>query len=177
MVICKLGTMALVATILAAVAAGGEKEETVFKVFPIGTVEREAGKTYLAIQEKYAKGLVGLDGFSHVVVLYWFDRNDTPVKRSILQVRPRNNPQNPLTGVFAARSPVRPNLIGLSVARILAVEGNRVQVEAIDAFDHTPIIDLKPFIPLDNPTQGIRVPDWARKAEEEKPPPTPAKDE
>jgi len=166
-----LGAAAVLAAILAAVAVGGEKEETVFKVFPIGTVEREGGKTYLTLQEKYAKGLIGLEGFSHVVALYWFDRNDTPEKRSMLQVRPRNNAQNPLVGVFAARSPVRPNLIGLSVARILAVEGNRVQVEAIDAFDHTPIIDLKPFIPLDNPTQGIRVPDWARKSEGEKQPP------
>ena len=154
--------------VLCAVAAAGEKEETVFKVSPIGTVEREQGKTYLVIHEKFAPALLGLEGFSHVVVLYWFDKNDTPEKRSILQVHPRGNAANPLTGVFACRAPVRPNLIALSVGRIVAVEKNRVQVAEIDAFDHTPIVDLKPFIPADNPTQDIRLPDWATKGKGEK---------
>lgn len=152
---------AIVAAALAAGAGAAEKEATVFQVFPIGTVERREGKTYLEVHEKHAAGLLGLDGFSHVVVLYWFDRNDTPAKRSILQVHPRGNAQNPLTGVFATRAPVRPNLIGLSVCRIVEVGKGRVQVAEIDAFDHTPIVDLKPFIPSDNPTQGVRMPDWA----------------
>ncbi|HUT36456.1 MAG TPA: tRNA (N6-threonylcarbamoyladenosine(37)-N6)-methyltransferase TrmO [Planctomycetota bacterium] len=162
-----LGTAAL-CLVLAGIGVAGEKGETVFKLFPIGTVERAEGKTYLVVQEKFAPGLLGLDGFSHVVVLYWFDKNDTPEKRSILQVHPRGNAANPLTGVFACRAPVRPNLVALSVARIVAVERNRVQVADIDAFDHTPILDLKPFIPADNPTQGVRLPDWATKGKGEK---------
>jgi len=151
-----LGMAALCAT-----AAAAQKEAPVFRVFPIGTVERRGGKTYLELHEKYAPGLRGLDGFSHVVVLYWFDRNDTPEKRSILQVHPRGNPKNPLTGVFATRAPVRPNLIALSVCRIVEVGKSRVRVDRIDAFDHTPIVDLKPFIPADNPTQDVRTPRWA----------------
>ena len=171
----KLEAMAVLWAAAAAIGAAAEKEEPAIKLVPIGTVEREEGKTYLVLQERFAEGLLGLDGFSHVVVLYWFDKNDTPQKRGILRVRPRENPQNPLTGVFACRAPVRPNLIGLSVAKIVAVENNKVQVAAIDAFDHTPIVDLKPFIPTDNPTQGIRVPDWARRPGGDKEAPAPAK--
>lgn len=55
-------------------------------------------------------GLLGLEQWSPIWVFHWFDRNDTPAKRSVLQVHPRGNPDNPLTGVFATRSPVRPNL-------------------------------------------------------------------
>ena len=94
-------------------------------------------------------------------VLYWFDRNDTPSKRAVLQVHPRGNRRNPLTGVFATRSPVRPNLIALSLCRIVAIEKTVVQVEKIDAFDNTPILDLKPYIPqIDAPRKPPRLPDW-----------------
>ena len=160
MVVCRTLWMTAMAA-LCATAFAAEKGATVLQVFPIGTVERREGKTYLEVHEKHAAGLHGLEGFSHVVVLYWFDRNDTPEKRSILQVHPRGNPRNPLTGVFATRAPVRPNLIGLSVCRIVEVGKGRVQVAEIDAFDHTPIVDLKPFIPADSPTQDVRMPDWA----------------
>jgi tRNA-Thr(GGU) m(6)t(6)A37 methyltransferase TsaA len=156
MKVSRLIAAALLA-VLAAGATAAEKEEAAFRIVPIGTVEREAGKTYLVVHEKLAEGLLGLDGFSHVVVLYWFDRNDTEHQRRILQVHPKGDPKNPLRGVFATRSPVRPNLIGFSVCKIVAIEKNKVQVDQIDAFDHTPLVDLKPFIPPDNPTQDVRV--------------------
>lgn len=154
-----------IAAVLCGILTGARRadavEEQVFQIYPIGTVEREGDKTYLVIRGRYAKGLTGLEGYSHVQVIYWLDKNDTPQKRSILQVRPRGDPRNPVTGVFACRAPVRPNLIGLSTCKILDVAGSRVQVEEISAFDHTPIVDLKPFIPTDAPTQGVRVPAWA----------------
>ena len=167
----RLKNAGIAAAFCGVLAAGGlavERQDPVFQVHPIGTVAREGGKTYLVIHEKYAKGLTGLEGFSHVQVLYWFDRNDNPQKRGILEVHPRGNAQNPLTGVFACRSPVRPNLIGLSTCKILGVEKNRVQVAEIDAFDNTPLVDLKPFIPPDAPTQDVRVPAWAGKPEGDK---------
>lgn len=170
-----LGIAAALGGLLAAEGlSGNRQEEPMFKIFPIGTVEREGGRSFLVVHDKYAKGLAGLDGFSHVQVLYWFDQNDTPQKRAILQVHPRGQAQNPLTGVFACRAPVRPNLIGLSTCRILGVEGNRVRIDEIDAFDHTPLVDLKPFIPADAPAQGVRVPAWAGKPEAA--PPGPDKD-
>lgn len=131
-----------------------------FKVHPIGRVLKTGHKTALEILPAYQDALLGLDGFSHVIVIYWFDRNDTPEKRSILRVYPRRDKRNPLRGVFATRSPVRPNLLGLSTCRIKSVENGRVIVESIDAFNGTPIIDLKPFIPGNDCVPGAEVPNW-----------------
>ncbi|MFA4970030.1 MAG: TrmO family methyltransferase, partial [Sulfuritalea sp.] len=64
--------------------------------------------------------------------------------RAVLQVHPRGDPERPLRGVFATRSPLRPNLIALSEARVLAVRGNVVEIDGIDAFADTPVLDLKP---------------------------------
>ncbi|HUU11496.1 MAG TPA: tRNA (N6-threonylcarbamoyladenosine(37)-N6)-methyltransferase TrmO [Phycisphaerae bacterium] len=142
--------------------AGGGGADTVYKVYPIGRVEKKDGAAAVRVFDKYVPGLKGLDGWSHVDVFYWFDRNDTPQQRSVLQVHPRGKQSNPLTGVFACRSPVRPNLIALSVCKILGIEGNVLKLADIDAFDGTPVLDLKPFIPPDEPRQGVKVPDWAR---------------
>lgn len=132
-----------------------------FQVHPLGRVEKDGATVRLRLFDQFSDGLLGLEEWSHVNVFYWFDQNDTPPQRRTLRVHPRGNPKNPLTGVFACRAPVRPNLIALSVCRILAVKGNVVVVDKIDAFDATPIIDLKPFIPADAPTAGVKVPAWA----------------
>jgi tRNA-Thr(GGU) m(6)t(6)A37 methyltransferase TsaA len=79
-------------------------------------------------------------------VLYWFDRNDTPERRAIQQVHPRRDPANPLRGVFATRAPVRPNLIGLSRCRVRSVQGTVIEIDQIDAFPDTPVLDIKPVI-------------------------------
>jgi tRNA-Thr(GGU) m(6)t(6)A37 methyltransferase TsaA len=76
-------------------------------------------------------------------VLWWFDRNDTPQKRSILQIRPQGDANKPATGVFATRSPVRPNLIGLTRCKVVSVKENVITVESIDAFPGTPVLDIK----------------------------------
>jgi tRNA-Thr(GGU) m(6)t(6)A37 methyltransferase TsaA len=131
-----------------------------FKVYSVGKVEKKAGTTSLKIADRYAKALKGLEGFSHVAVLYWFDKNDTPEKRSILQTRLDRFPNKPSAGVFASRAPVRPNLIALSVCRILSVEGSTVRVNSIDAFDGTPILDLKPHIPMIDCPGNVKLPDW-----------------
>jgi tRNA (adenine37-N6)-methyltransferase len=112
-------------------------------VVPIGKVHKEDGRTFIVLDKKYRPGLLGMDRLSSVLVLYWFDRNDTPQKRAILQVHPRGNPKNPLTGVFATHSPVRPNLIGVTRCKIIAVRDHVIEVDGIDAFDGSPVIDLK----------------------------------
>jgi len=124
-------------------SVGETRESQALTLYPIGKVAKEKGRTFIVLDPKYAPGLMGLDRFSHVTVLYWFDRNDTPQKRAILQVHPRGNPKNPLRGVFATHSPVRPNLIGVSRCRIISVQENVIEVEGIDAFDGSPVIDLK----------------------------------
>ncbi len=124
-------------------------EPTSFVVSPIGRVVKQGGTSRVVIEPKYRDGLLRLEDFSHVWVIWWFDRNDTPEQRAILQVHPRRDPRNPLSGVFATRAPVRPNLIALSLCRIVSVKGGVVEIDAIDAYDGTPVIDLKPYIPMD----------------------------
>ena len=114
-----------------------------FTLHPIGTVQREGDHTYIVLNKQYAPGLMGLDQFSDVTVIYWFHLNDTPEKRSVLQVHPRGDKANPMRGVFATHSPVRPNLIAISRCRILAVKDNVVEIDSIDAFTGTPVLDLK----------------------------------
>jgi tRNA-Thr(GGU) m(6)t(6)A37 methyltransferase TsaA len=131
-----------------------------FTVYPIGHVRKAEGRTTIVLDPKYQPGLLGLDGFSHVYIFWWFDRNDTPEKRSILQVHPRGDRQNPLTGVFATRAPVRPNLIASTLCRIMSVEGSVVEIESIDAFADTPVLDIKPYIPGYDTTSKAMLPDW-----------------
>ena len=138
-----------------------EKTSSFFELYPIGRIKRKGKSVRLHIFEKYTDALKGLDGFSHVFVLYWFDRNDTREKRSILQVHPRGNKKNPLTGVFACRAPVRPNLIALSLCKIISVKYGIVHINNIDALNNSPVLDLKPYIPpIDCITKDVRVPDW-----------------
>ena len=115
-----------------------------YAVSPIGWVRKSGGRTWIEVEPRFQPALLGVDELKSLWVLYWFDRNDTPEKRSVLQVHPRGNPDNPLRGVFATRSPFRPNLIALSQVNVLAVRGNLVEIGEIDAFADTPVLDLKP---------------------------------
>jgi len=121
----------------------GEKIVKKYTVYPIGWVRKTEGQTTIVVDKKYQEGLLGLDKFSEVWVLYWFDRNDTPEKRAILQVHPRGDKKNPKRGVFATHSPVRPNLIAMSKCKIISVKDNVIEIEGIDAFPDTPVLDLK----------------------------------
>ena len=114
-----------------------------FTVYPIGWVRKAEGRTTIVVDKKYQAGLLGLDKFPEVWVLYWFDRNDTPEKRSILQVHPQGNKDNPKRGVFATHSPVRPNLIAMTKCKIISVKDNVIEIDKIDAFADTPVLDLK----------------------------------
>jgi tRNA-Thr(GGU) m(6)t(6)A37 methyltransferase TsaA len=138
------------------------QSDKAFTVRRIGHVQKADGRTLIVLDKEYQPGLLGLDGFSHIQVIWWFDKNDTPQKRSILQVHPRGDQKNPLTGVFATRSPFRPNLIALSLCKIVLVKENVVEVEKIDAFEGTPVLDLKPFAPGQDSATGVKVPDWAK---------------
>ena len=114
-----------------------------FALYPIGRVAKEDGKTMIVLDKEYQPGLLGLERHSHVTVVYWFDRNDTAEKRAILKVHPQGNMKNPLTGVFATHSPVRPNLIAISKCNIISILENVIEIEDIDAFDGSPVLDLK----------------------------------
>ena len=131
-----------------------------FTLNPVGIVKKNPGSVRIEIFDEYRGGLLGLEGFSHIVVFFWFDQNDLPEKRKTLQVHPRGDKNNPLTGVFATHSPRRPNLIGLTRCKIISIEPSAVLVEDIDAFDGSPVIDIKCYIPGSDASSDVKVPDW-----------------
>jgi len=131
-----------------------------FDIFPVGVIQKQDENVWIEIYEKYNEALMGLDKFSHITVCYWFHENDTPEKRNVLQVHPKNNKENPLSGVFATHSPLRPNLIAISTCKMLSIEGNTIHIDKIDAFDGSPVIDIKCFIPSRAIKSDIRLPDW-----------------
>lgn len=131
-----------------------------FQIFSIGTIRNTPESVRIEIEGQFKEAMLGLEGFSHIVVCYWFHKNDTPENRSVLQVHPRANPANPLTGVFATHSPKRPNLLGLSICQIQSISGTTIHIDRIDAFDGSPVIDIKCYIPSSRPNLGFRLPDW-----------------
>jgi tRNA-Thr(GGU) m(6)t(6)A37 methyltransferase TsaA len=131
---------------------------------PIGVVKKQGERIFLEIYPEFAPGLKGLQDFSHLWVFYWFHENDTPEQRRTLQVHPRRDPANPLTGVFACRAPERPNLIGFTACRIIKVQGNTVEVAELDARDGSPILDLKPYIPDGDAIPEAVTPEWLKRS-------------
>ncbi|UCD32388.1 MAG: tRNA (N6-threonylcarbamoyladenosine(37)-N6)-methyltransferase TrmO [Desulfobacterales bacterium] len=131
-----------------------------FYIFPVGVIKKQDEGTWIEIFEKFKDALLGLDEFSHITVCYWFHENDNPDNRKILQVHPRKDKKNPLTGVFATHSSVRPNLIAITICQILAIHGNKIQIDKIDAFDGSPVIDVKCFIPSSVSKSDVRLPAW-----------------
>ncbi|GHO61808.1 tRNA (N6-threonylcarbamoyladenosine(37)-N6)-methyltransferase TrmO [Ktedonobacter sp. SOSP1-52] len=101
-----------------------------------------APNVWLEINEKFAEGLDGLVVGDNVILITWFHQSH----RDVLQVHPRGDMQNPLTGVFATRSPDRPNPLGLHQVRVLAIDGRRLHVGPLEAIDGTPVVDIKPVL-------------------------------
>jgi tRNA-Thr(GGU) m(6)t(6)A37 methyltransferase TsaA len=131
-----------------------------FQIFPVGVIRKKEEATWIEIFESYSEALLGLEGFSHIQVFFWFHDNDTPDRRKTLRVHPRKDEKNPLSGVFATHSPLRPNLIGLTICKIKSIRDHHIEIEDIDAFDGTPVIDVKCYIPGSISKSDVRVPDW-----------------
>lgn len=145
---------------------------------PIGVVHTGAGDDQvkekgdqegeLEIFPEFAEGLDGIDGYSHLFVLVYFDRL-RPEQIGPLKVKPRGLVRRgfkledlPELGVFALDSPTRPNPIGLTLVRIVRREGNRIFVRGLDFFDGTPIVDIKSYRNQYR-ADDFTVPQWFRK--------------
>ncbi|WP_438042066.1 tRNA (N6-threonylcarbamoyladenosine(37)-N6)-methyltransferase TrmO [Sorangium sp. So ce128] len=89
-----------------------------------------------------AEGLHGLAVGDEIIVITWFHQ----ARRDVLRVHPRSDARNPLTGVFATRSPDRPNPLGLHPAFVRAIDGDRLRIGPIEAIDGTPVVDIKPVL-------------------------------
>ena len=101
-----------------------------------------APAAWLVLDDALARAYADLSVGDRVVVLTWLDRAD----RSVLEVHPRDDASAPLRGVFSTRSADRPNPIGLHPVTIVEIDGARIRVEPLEAFDGTPVIDIKPEI-------------------------------
>jgi len=142
---------------------------------PVGFVKTKAvGKevrdkniiSQIVFREELTEALEGIQEFSHLFVLFWLHKTSDEDK-VIMKVRPRGRSDMPLLGIFATRTPHRPNPIGLTRVKLLGVEGNVVTVQGLDAFDGTPVLDIKPFDSWDT-TEDFKVPEWWMKLGKER---------
>ena len=105
---------------------------------PKNARESDAACT-IELDPRWVEGLKGLETASHVIVLYWMDK----ARRDLMVQAPRHYAEK--RGTFALRSPVRPNPIAVSVARLIGIEGNKLKVVGLDCLDNTPLLDIKPY--------------------------------
>ena len=112
----------------------------------------------IVIDSSLAEALDNLDDFSHIIVPYWMHRATS--RQVQTKVRPGGKPELPLLGLFATRSPHRPNPIGMATVRLLQRQDNILRVKGLDAIDGTPVIDIKPYIPGYDSAANIKVPPW-----------------
>jgi len=129
----------------------------------IGVVEK-AGELEAKIRvfSEFCAGLRDVEDFSHLIILYWMHLRDSAEERRTLLVFPRRHAVSAEKGVFACRSPSRPNPVGLCVVKLMNAEGCVFTVEGLDALEGSPIIDIKPYIPMADSIPDAHVPDWTR---------------
>lgn len=137
------------------------KDKNSFRISPIGFIRREYNKIFLDIKDEYIAAMKGLEDFNHIQVLWWFNEYASDQYRNILVCNPPYDA--PETGVFACRSPIRPNPIALTTAKILEIDSKNglININNIDAKKDSPIIDIKGYFPVCDRVKHVRVPHWA----------------
>lgn len=132
-----------------------------YKIYKIGRVKNQNSHAYLEISEQYRPALKHLKDFSHVIVFWWADKVDKDKYRGALRTIPPYA-INKSTGVFSTRAEYRPNPLAMTTCRIMNVEekNGKITIAGIDAFDGTPIIDLKPYIPAFDRVKDPKLPKW-----------------
>lgn len=122
----------------------------------------DAVPTSITLHEDYSPdALAGLSDFSHIEVVFVFDRVDPATVQTAAR-HPRGNTDWPKVGIFAQRGKGRPNRLGVTICRLLSVDGRTIQVSGLDAIDGTPIVDIKPVMEEFTARGEIRQPQWTR---------------
>jgi tRNA-Thr(GGU) m(6)t(6)A37 methyltransferase TsaA len=116
----------------------------------------------IIINKDLIEALHKIDEFSHIIVIYWMHKLP-PSQRSVIKVHPRRNKDLPLVGVFASRSPARPNPLGITTVKLLERRDNILKVSGLDAIDGTPVLDITPYLPDYDYTSEIKTPGWIAK--------------
>ncbi len=137
--------------------------KTEYKLTQIGTVHAGENGFALEIFPEYRAALNGLDGFSHINVLWWFHLLDTPQYRAVTECPKPYQHAPDVLGIFATRSPVRPNPLALSVSQVVGLEREKglIYLAYLDAEDGTPILDIKPYLPCTDRVRDFQVPAWS----------------
>ena len=125
-----------------------------------------AVKSEILVRPELADGLLGLESYSHVTVLFWPHLVPAEVIGSKHRLHPRDDPENPLQGILATRSQIRFNPILVTAVPLLSVRGNTVRVRGLDAVDGTPVLDIKPYFPHFDSIPDARVAEWATRGRE-----------
>jgi tRNA (adenine37-N6)-methyltransferase len=134
-------------------------------VQPIGRVQNNLGhrpynkwmevESEIVISEEYQDALYRLDEYSHIDVIFYLHERDRPF---VARIHPTGNPEYPLMGAFATRTPNRPSKVALTTCKLLWMDGNVLRVRGLDAYDGSPVLDVKPHLGL--MCDEIRVPSW-----------------
>ncbi len=114
----------------------------------------------IIVAEKWAPALDGLEEFSHLSILFWLHRMRRKVS---LHIHPQGRHDLPLVGLFATRTPVRPNPIGLQIVEFVSREKNVLTVRGLDALNESPVLDIKPYLPRGECIAEPAIPAWLKK--------------
>lgn len=133
-------------------------------VSPIGKIKNDRNGTFVIVESKYIDALEALEGFSHINVIWWFsDFDDINFRNTISVNKPYKKSPNTM-GIFATRSPVRPNPIALTAVEVIHIDHQNgiIQIAYIDANDETPVLDIKPYTPSLDRIEDPIVPQWCK---------------
>jgi len=113
----------------------------------------------VVIHKRYVSALDGIEGFSHIIVLFWLDKSRS---KPAMKIHPKGRADIPLIGTFATRTPHRFNPIGMTVVRLIRRNGSELKVKGLDAWPGTPVLDIKPYTRRES-VRKFNIPGWVRK--------------
>ncbi|MCG8502434.1 MAG: TrmO family methyltransferase [Firmicutes bacterium] len=131
---------------------------------PIGKVKIENGRYFIELEEKYFEATLGLEEYSHIQVIWWCNLYDSEESRSY-RVTDKPYAKGPeKVGMFATRSPVRPNPIAITPCSLIRLdqENHRLEIAYIDSENDTPVLDIKPYQPSVDRVRDVKMPDWCK---------------
>jgi tRNA-Thr(GGU) m(6)t(6)A37 methyltransferase TsaA len=133
------------------------------KISVIGKVQDTDNGFVIKLNEKFRNGLTGLDGYSHLNIIWWADQVDNPEYRKIIVTEKPYKKGPDKLGIFATRSPVRPNPIATTAVFVTKIDHKKgiVLTPFIDAEPGTPVLDIKPYLPAADIVKNFKVPEWS----------------
>ncbi|MBI2018193.1 tRNA (N6-threonylcarbamoyladenosine(37)-N6)-methyltransferase TrmO [Candidatus Daviesbacteria bacterium] len=146
-----------------------QNKDGIITIKPLGKANNSVSKptlpgwkdvvTKIVIDKNFAKGLDGIEEYSHIIVVYWMNQE----KECHLKHHPQGKEDIPYIGIFACRCPQRPNRIAISTAPLLNRKQNVLKVRGLDVLNGTPVLDIKPYTPRYDEVKNAKVPDWVSK--------------